>query len=142
MHLSPANDFFSLGGDSLLLARCVGRMRSEVPGGDAISWDDLLREVVADPTIGAVATVITTANAGDESAAAEAATVGSHSAATDPAVAGSRSAAGTRASGGSAGGGAAVDSRAGTGTPAGIPPAVTPDEHGFLSVRDLSLIHI
>ncbi len=137
MHLSPANDFFSLGGDSLLLARCVGRMRSEVPGGDAISWDDLLREVVADPTIGAVATVITTANAGDESAAAEAATVGSHSAATDPAVAGSRSAAGTRASGGSAGGGAAVDSRAGTGTPAGIPPAVTPDEHGFLSVRDL-----
>lgn len=63
--LSPTSDFFALGGDSLLLARCVGRMRSEVPGGDAISWDDLLREVVAAPTIGAVAGVITQANAGD-----------------------------------------------------------------------------
>ena len=63
--LSPSSDFFALGGDSLLLARCVGRMRSEVPGGDAISWDDLLREVVAAPTIGAVADVITQADAGD-----------------------------------------------------------------------------
>lgn len=67
--LSPSSDFFALGGDSLLLARCVGRMRSEVPGGDAITWDDLLREVVAAPTIGAVAKVIGQASAGDGTSA-------------------------------------------------------------------------
>lgn len=145
VHLSPASDFFALGGDSLLLARCVGRMRSEVPGGDVISWDDLLREVVADPTIGAVGTVITGASAGDGSAAADAADAAAAgspgaapgsaavgSGAADPAVAGSRgAAAGTGASAGPRAGAASA------GTPGGAGAAVTPHERGFLSVREL-----
>lgn len=83
-NLAPSSDFFALGGDSLLLARCVGRMRSEVPGGDAISWDDLLREVVAGPTIGAVASVILAAN---KDGAAPAGTTDADADTADPAAA-------------------------------------------------------
>lgn len=42
-------DFHELGGDSLLLARCIGQMRRDL-GGDLPSWDETLRAIVADPT--------------------------------------------------------------------------------------------
>ena len=49
--IGPAADFFDLGGDSLLLARCIGRLRREVPGGEAVAWDEALRRIVTDPTL-------------------------------------------------------------------------------------------
>ena len=49
--LHPDSNFFDLGGDSLLLARCIGRLRRELPGGDGVAWDDALRRIVADPSI-------------------------------------------------------------------------------------------
>nr|WP_269846397.1 methyltransferase [Shimwellia pseudoproteus] len=49
--LHPGSDFFTAGGDSLLLAKCVGALRRGIPGAAAISWDDLLRQMVADPRL-------------------------------------------------------------------------------------------
>ncbi|SER75800.1 pyochelin synthetase [Propionibacterium cyclohexanicum] len=48
---SPRDDFFDMGGDSLLLARCVAQLRREMPDGDNTPWDAALRAIVADPTI-------------------------------------------------------------------------------------------
>lgn len=49
--LSPSSRFFDVGGDSLLLAKCVGGLRREIPGAENIPWDELLRQVVAQPTL-------------------------------------------------------------------------------------------
>lgn len=49
--LTPSSSFFDVGGDSLLLAKCVGGLRKAIPGADKIPWDELLRQVVACPTL-------------------------------------------------------------------------------------------
>lgn len=49
--LTPSSSFFDVGGDSLLLAKCVGRLRKAIPGADKIAWDELLRQVVMCPTL-------------------------------------------------------------------------------------------
>ncbi|MGF6188800.1 AMP-binding protein [Serratia sp. 2723] len=49
--LSLTSNFFDAGGDSLLLAKCVGGLRRAIPGAENIAWDELLRQVVADPTL-------------------------------------------------------------------------------------------
>lgn len=49
--LTPSSSFFDAGGDSLLLAKCVGGLRKAIPGADKIPWDELLRQVVACPTL-------------------------------------------------------------------------------------------
>ncbi|WLI75266.1 AMP-binding protein [Kosakonia sp. H02] len=49
--LTPAASFFDVGGDSLLLAKCVGKLRRAIPGAENLAWDDLLRQFVADPTL-------------------------------------------------------------------------------------------
>ncbi|MYR72828.1 MULTISPECIES: non-ribosomal peptide synthetase [unclassified Streptomyces] len=48
-------DFFALGGDSLLVARLVGRMREHLPQAAGMDWDDLLRCVLNRPTVAALA---------------------------------------------------------------------------------------
>ncbi|MFD7305242.1 amino acid adenylation domain-containing protein [Streptomyces pharetrae] len=48
-------DFFALGGDSLLVAQLVGRMRERVPQAGGMTWDDLLRSVLNRPTVAALA---------------------------------------------------------------------------------------
>ncbi|NEW44292.1 non-ribosomal peptide synthetase [Nocardia cyriacigeorgica] len=53
--LTPSSDFFALGGDSLLLAQCIGRIRQEIPEAGQLAWDDLLRAMVSDPTLAAAA---------------------------------------------------------------------------------------
>ncbi|WP_058235060.1 non-ribosomal peptide synthetase [Devriesea agamarum] len=58
--LTPDADFFDLGGDSLLLARCIGRMRRDIAGAEAVAWDDALRRIVADPTIAGCAQALGT----------------------------------------------------------------------------------
>jgi pyochelin synthetase len=47
--------FFDLGGDSLLVARLVTRLRENLPQAAAMQWDDVLRLVMNRPTIAALA---------------------------------------------------------------------------------------
>lgn len=49
--LAPDSDFFDLGGDSLLLARCVAQLRREMPQGEDRPWDTVFQAIVATPTI-------------------------------------------------------------------------------------------
>ncbi|WP_280235089.1 non-ribosomal peptide synthetase [Nocardia cyriacigeorgica] len=56
--LTPSADFFALGGDSLLLAQCIGRIRQEIPEAAQLAWDDLLRAMVSDPTLAAAAAAV------------------------------------------------------------------------------------
>lgn len=51
-------DFFTLGGDSLLVAQLVGRIREQVPVSRLMSWDQLLRQLLNQPTIAALAQVL------------------------------------------------------------------------------------
>lgn len=44
-------NFHDLGGDSLLLARCIGQMRRATHRDDLPSWDETLRAIVANPTV-------------------------------------------------------------------------------------------
>jgi pyochelin synthetase len=56
--LSPTSDFFALGGDSLLLAQAIGRIRREITEADELAWDDLLRAMASDPTLAAAAEAV------------------------------------------------------------------------------------
>ncbi|SDK16726.1 pyochelin synthetase [Pseudomonas delhiensis] len=49
-------DFFAAGGDSLLVAQIVARMREQIPESACWEWDRLLREVLREPTVQALAT--------------------------------------------------------------------------------------
>lgn len=44
-------DFYSLGGDSLLLSRMVGRLREKLPEAAGSEWAVLLRRMLQDPTV-------------------------------------------------------------------------------------------
>ncbi|MCG8927721.1 non-ribosomal peptide synthetase [Lentzea sp. CC55] len=44
-------DFYSLGGDSLLLSRMVGRLREREPEAASLEWQELLRQMLRDPTV-------------------------------------------------------------------------------------------
>ncbi|MFI6403196.1 amino acid adenylation domain-containing protein [Streptomyces sp. NPDC050548] len=48
-------NFFALGGDSLLVAQLVGRMRAQVARAAGIGWDELLRAVLNRPTVATLA---------------------------------------------------------------------------------------
>ncbi len=48
-------DFYQLGGDSLLTARLAGRLREEVPEAGEVPYDTLLRVVLNRPTVAALA---------------------------------------------------------------------------------------
>ncbi|MFI6479317.1 amino acid adenylation domain-containing protein [Nonomuraea sp. NPDC050663] len=48
-------DFFALGGDSLLVTRLAGRVREEMPEADGFYWDSLVRQLVNQPTVAALA---------------------------------------------------------------------------------------
>jgi pyochelin synthetase len=49
-------DFFKLGGDSLLAARLVGMMREQIPEAGGLFFDSLIRQMLPSPTIAALAT--------------------------------------------------------------------------------------
>ncbi|MFI0899077.1 amino acid adenylation domain-containing protein [Streptomyces sp. NPDC020983] len=53
--VSPEEDFFQLGGDSLLVARLVGRLREAEPSAQGVEWEHLLRQVLQQPTVAALA---------------------------------------------------------------------------------------
>jgi pyochelin synthetase len=48
-------DFFALGGDSLLAAQLAGRMREVVPEASPVFFDDMLRRILAGPTVAGLA---------------------------------------------------------------------------------------
>ncbi|SON60304.1 Phenyloxazoline synthase MbtB [Mycobacterium simulans] len=56
--LSPGSDFFAIGGDSLLMAQAIGRIRREIPEAAGLAWDDLLRAMVSNPTLLAAADAV------------------------------------------------------------------------------------
>nr|WP_202512218.1 non-ribosomal peptide synthetase [Streptomyces sp. SID3343] len=49
------DDFFALGGDSLLVARMVGRLRALVAGAAELEWESVLRHLLLRPTIAGLA---------------------------------------------------------------------------------------
>ncbi|MGW2086489.1 AMP-binding protein, partial [Streptomyces sp. NPDC001880] len=58
-------NFFDLGGDSLLVARLVTRMRERMPEAADLEWDDLLRLMMNRPTVAALAKHLGAARGGD-----------------------------------------------------------------------------
>ncbi|MEV4579791.1 amino acid adenylation domain-containing protein [Nonomuraea jabiensis] len=48
-------DFFALGGDSLLVTRLAGRVREELSEASGFYWDSLVRQLVNQPTVAALA---------------------------------------------------------------------------------------
>ncbi|MGW7469824.1 amino acid adenylation domain-containing protein [Streptomyces xantholiticus] len=57
-------NFFDLGGDSLLVARLVTRMRERLPEAADLEWDDLLRLVMNRPTVAALAARLSASGTG------------------------------------------------------------------------------
>ena len=56
--LSPTSDFFALGGDSLLMAQAIGRIRREIAEATGLAWDDLLRAMVSNHTLAGAAEAV------------------------------------------------------------------------------------
>ncbi|SDF43212.1 pyochelin synthetase [Lentzea fradiae] len=56
--VSRGEDFYSLGGDSLLLSRMVGRLREREPEAAALEWQELLRQMLRDATVRGLAAFI------------------------------------------------------------------------------------
>ena len=48
-------DFFALGGDSLLISRLAARIRERIPGTAELPWETLMRRLVEGPTVAAIA---------------------------------------------------------------------------------------
>ncbi|MDG4782317.1 amino acid adenylation domain-containing protein [Micromonospora sp. WMMD961] len=57
------DDFFDLGGDSLLVARLVGLLRERVPDVVALEWEVVLRHMLRRPTVAALAAYLRGATA-------------------------------------------------------------------------------
>jgi len=56
-------DFFQAGGDSLLIAQVVAKMRERLPEAQGWEWDRLMREVLRTPTVAAMAATLRRATA-------------------------------------------------------------------------------
>ncbi|MFF2650710.1 amino acid adenylation domain-containing protein [Streptomyces sp. NPDC058045] len=54
-HIARDDDFFDLGGDSLLVARMVGRLRERVPQAADLEWEVVLRHMLRRPTVAGLA---------------------------------------------------------------------------------------
>ncbi|MER7169615.1 amino acid adenylation domain-containing protein, partial [Micromonospora sp. NPDC000207] len=55
------DDFYQLGGDSLLVARLAGRVREEIPEAQGLLYDTLLRALMNRPTVAGLADAVRTA---------------------------------------------------------------------------------
>lgn len=45
------DNFYSVGGDSLLIAQIVSKLRDKIPEFEKMRWDDLMRDILKEPTI-------------------------------------------------------------------------------------------
>ena len=68
-------DFYSMGGDSLLLSRMVGRLRSSIEEASGLEWETLLRYVLRQPTIAALGQLLREAASNEQSAEQESASI-------------------------------------------------------------------
>jgi pyochelin synthetase len=59
--IGRGQDFYSLGGDSLLLSRMVGRLREREPEAAGLEWQELLRHMLRDATVRGLATYLRSA---------------------------------------------------------------------------------
>jgi pyochelin synthetase len=67
-HVGRTDDFFALGGDSLLVARMVGRLRERIPQAAELEWEVVLRHMLRRPTVAGLAAFLR-GLAGESSAA-------------------------------------------------------------------------
>ncbi len=51
------DNFYSVGGDSLLIAQIVTKMRENIPEFEEVAWDDLMRDILKDPTIAGISAI-------------------------------------------------------------------------------------
>ncbi|WP_369203593.1 amino acid adenylation domain-containing protein [Streptomyces sp. PU-14G] len=58
--LAPEDNFYDHGADSLILARVAGRLREDVPEAAAFAYDALLRQMLNEPTVQALARALST----------------------------------------------------------------------------------
>ncbi|MBT2413612.1 amino acid adenylation domain-containing protein [Streptomyces sp. ISL-12] len=58
--LAPEDNFYDHGADSLILARVAGRLREEVPEAAEFTYDALLRQMLNEPTVRALARALRT----------------------------------------------------------------------------------
>ncbi|CAM3691288.1 Phenyloxazoline synthase MbtB [Vibrio aerogenes CECT 7868] len=73
--VSREQDFFQAGGDSLLIAQVVTRLREQIPQSQQLSWDRLMREMLSKPTVAHIAGLLTHLEAGSEHGQAHQVTV-------------------------------------------------------------------
>ncbi|MCA1218392.1 non-ribosomal peptide synthetase [Streptomyces sp. 8L] len=64
------DDFFDLGGDSLLVARMVGRLRERVPRAADLEWEVVLRHMLRRPTVAGLAAFLRGLSGTEETPAA------------------------------------------------------------------------
>ncbi|MGQ4512789.1 amino acid adenylation domain-containing protein [Streptomyces sp. DW26H14] len=64
------DDFFDLGGDSLLVARMVGRLRERVPRAADLEWEVVLRHMLRRPTVAGLAAFLRELSGTEETPAA------------------------------------------------------------------------
>lgn len=60
------DNFYLVGGDSLLIAKVIGKMKEEIEEAKAWEWDDLLKEMMKTPTIRGLAKSLTEKTGGGE----------------------------------------------------------------------------
>ncbi|MEY9212482.1 amino acid adenylation domain-containing protein [Thermobifida halotolerans] len=66
-HVGRDDDFFALGGDSLLVARMVGRLGEAVPDADGVEWEVVLRHMLRRPTVSGLASYLRDRSGAQES---------------------------------------------------------------------------
>lgn len=57
-YVNKKDNFYSVGGDSLLIAQVVTKMKKSIKQLDNISWDQLMREVLENPTLEGMSNII------------------------------------------------------------------------------------
>ncbi|MGW6600382.1 amino acid adenylation domain-containing protein [Streptomyces sp. NPDC055036] len=67
--VGPAENFFGLGADSLVLARVAGRLREEIPEAADVPFDTLLRQMLNEPTTAPLAASLRSGAPAEEEAA-------------------------------------------------------------------------
>lgn len=65
------DDFFDLGGDSLVVAKLAATLREQVPAARDAHWDDLVRQILHRPTIAALAEELRDGSKQDDGTRAE-----------------------------------------------------------------------
>ncbi|ROO60463.1 pyochelin synthetase [Micromonospora sp. Llam0] len=70
--LGRLDSFYDHGADSLIMARVAGRLREQIPEAAAFSYDALLRQMLNEPTLAALAQLLRTDSGESATAAAQA----------------------------------------------------------------------